>query len=188
MTDSPKPDMPDMVQTKAKRTLSEDQLAKLKVAREKALKVKQQMKQNSDEEKIKHYESKIDRLKSRMPNAKPPEPKPSEQKEEAVQPVKEEVLVEQPSLDTPQPEQTVKHRPKSKKKPVVIYEQSDSESSDDNSNVVYIKKGKSRKPKDLPRAEPILPSQPTPAPPQVQREIVVNPNPFHRHNLMTHYM
>ena len=50
---------------KPKRTLSEDQLAKLKVARERALEVKKAMKEKSDDAKIKHYEEKIMKIKGK---------------------------------------------------------------------------------------------------------------------------
>ena len=151
--------------TKPKRTLSEDALAKLKIAREKALAVKKEMKQKTDEGKIQHYEEKIQKLRSKYP---PKEPEPEEAKEA----LKEENVELLPS-PVPKP------KPKSKaKKPVVICDGSSSE-SDDGGNVIYIRRKSSKKHK-----EPIPP--PPPQPPQ--REIVVNPNPFYRYNLNHHFM
>ena len=54
---------------KPKRTLSEAQLEKLKVARVKALQVKAKMKESSDHEKIKHYETKISPMAGRRAGA-----------------------------------------------------------------------------------------------------------------------
>ena len=182
MEDSTKPVISDMQQTKAKRTLSEDQLAKLKVAREKALKVKQQMKQNSDEEKIKHYEEKISRIKTR---GKAKEESNAKVEAEVAEPLVQEELPSTNLEPTPKPVKPSK--PAKAKKPVVIYEQSDSESSDDNSNVVYIKKGRSRNKKQEPLPAP-LPPAPLPPAPLPQRQILINPNPLYRHNLMQQYM
>ena len=58
MSDDPTP-------VKPKRVMSELQLEKLKLAREKAHAVKQQMKQISDDEKIKHYEGKIKSIRKK---------------------------------------------------------------------------------------------------------------------------
>ncbi len=180
---------------KPKRTLSEAQLEKLKVARQKALQVKAKMKESSDHEKIKHYESKIKRIKDRSPEAKPSETEPVE--EVTLTPEQElDLNVDQMNLgeDDDIQEQTIepiitikkpsKPKAKAKSKPVVIYEESGSEESDDEQNVIYIKrKGKSKKQQ--------APPQPPPQhyePPPIRREVVMNPNPFYRHNLMPHYM
>ena len=58
------------IPVKPKRVLSELQLEKLKLAREKAHAVKQQMKQNSDDDKIKHYEGKIKAIRKKNPETK----------------------------------------------------------------------------------------------------------------------
>ena len=63
---------------KPKRVMSELQLEKLKIAREKAHAVKQQIKQISDDEKIKHYEGKIKSIrkketKEEVPPENPPD-------------------------------------------------------------------------------------------------------------------
>ena len=184
MEDSTKPVIPDIQQTKPKRRISEDQLAKLKVAREKALKVKQQMKQNSDEEKIKHYEEKISRIKTKSKAKEEPNAKVEA---EVAEPL---ITEELPSTNLePTPKPVKPSKPAKAKKPVVIYEQSDSESSDDNSNVVYIKKGRSRNKKQepLPPTQSAPPSALPPAP-LPQRQILINPNPLYRHNLMQQYM
>ena len=145
MPNAPKAEKP--VDPKPKRTLSEDQLAKLKVAREKALIVKRAMKEKSDDKKIQHYQEKIMKIKGK----KPDEP-----------PVEEELQkleIDEQEEPEPEPEQEVivkKPKPKPKKKPIVICEES-SESEDDNSNVIYIKKGKRRQqPAPLPPPQPRL--------------------------------
>ena len=154
--------MPDPA--KPKRTLSEDQLAKLKIAREKALIVKKEMRQKTDEGKIQHYEEKIQQLKSKYPAKEEPEPKPEEVKEE---------LPEEEPIPAPKPKSKSKG-----KKPVVICDESSSE-SDDPGNVIYIRR-KSKK-QIQPQPQPIQP-------PPIQREVVMNPNPFFRYNLNQHYM
>ena len=161
---------------KPKRTLSEDQLAKLKIAREKALEVKRAMKEKSDDKKIKHFEEKIMKIKGKQAD----EPPSEEAEPEALEAV-EEVL--EPELE---PEVIVKKsKPKKKTKPIIICEES-SESEDD-SNVIYIKKGgrsKAKKPEYAPPPEPPVP----PPLPQVQRQVIMNPNPFYRYNMNPHYM
>ena len=66
MSDDPTP-------VKPKRVMSELQLEKLKLAREKAHAVKQQMKQISDDEKIKHYEGKIKSIRKKETKEETPE-------------------------------------------------------------------------------------------------------------------
>ena len=55
--------MSEPVAIKPKRTLSESQLEKLKLARVKALAVKKKLKEEGDVERIKHLEGKIAKLK-----------------------------------------------------------------------------------------------------------------------------
>ena len=111
---------------KPKRTLSEDQLAKLKIARAKALEVKKAMKEKTDDSKIKHYEEKIMKLKGEKADEKP------------VEKSMEEVQLEGEEFEEEKPVEVMKvKKPKPKKKPVIICEQSDSDSGDD-SNVIYI--------------------------------------------------
>ena len=171
MPNAPKAEKP--VDPKPKRMLSEDQLAKLKVAREKALIVKRAMKEKSDDKKIQHYQEKIMKIKGK----KPDEP-----------PVEEELQkleIDEQEEPEPEPEQEVivkKPKPKPKKKPIVICEESSD--SEDDSNVIYIKKGKRRQ-----QPAPLPPPQPQPQPqPQIQRQVVVNPNPFYRYNMNHNYM
>jgi hypothetical protein len=178
MPNAPKAEKP--VDPKPKRTLSEDQLAKLKVAREKALIVKRAMKEKSDDKKIQHYQEKIMKIKGKKPDEPPVEEELQKLEiDEAEEPEPE-----------PEPEQEVivkKPKPKPKKKPIVICEES-SESEDDNSNVIYIKKGKRRQqPAPLPPPQP-QPPPPPPPQPQIQRQVVVNPNPFYRYNMNHNYM
>ena len=168
----------DPIPVKPKRVMSELQLEKLKLAREKAHAVKQQMKQISDDEKIKHYEGKIKSIRKK------------ETKEEAApeNPPDDNEVDEEPPKEAPPP----KSKSKSKKKPVVIIEESDSDSSEDN-NVVYIKRrGKKRDPPPPNQQQhiPMYAHQPPdiPEPPPLRRETIMNPNPFYRHNVMPNYM
>ena len=153
----------DPIPVKPKRVMSELQLEKLKLAREKAHAVKQQMKQISDDEKIKHYEGKIKSIRKKE--------------------TKEENAPENPPDDNEVDEEAPppKSKPKSKKKPVVIIEESDSDSSED-SNVVYIKRrGKKRDPPQQQQQHiPVYAHQPPniPEPPPLRRETIMNPNPF----------
>ena len=159
--------MPDPA--KPKRTLSEDQLAKLKIAREKALIVKKEMRQKTDEGKIQHYDEKIQQLKSKYPAKEEPEPKPEEVKEE---------LPEEEPIPAPKPKSKSKG-----KKPVVICDESSSSSDDDPGNVIYIRRKSKKQPIPQPQPQP-----PPPQPPPIQREVLMNPNPFFRYNLNQHYM
>ena len=172
----------DPIPVKPKRVMSELQLEKLKLAREKAHAVKQQMKQISDDEKIKHYEGKIKSIRKK------------ETKEENApeNPPDDNEVDEEPPKEAPPPPPP-KSKPKSKKKPVVIIEESDSDSSED-SNVVYIKRrGKKRDPAPPQQQQQVIPvyaHQPPniPEPPPLRRETIMNPNPFYRHNVMPNYM
>ena len=168
---------------KPKRMLSENQLEKLKLARIKALAVKKKLKEEGDAEKIRHLEGKIAKLKVK---GKTEDAVPTEEIE---QPVEEPPVIEEEHTETDDLEEVVmrvrKPKPKPKSKPVVIYEQSSSESEDDNSNVVYIKKKSSRAKKQV-APEPPPPQPPVPQP--IQRQVVYNPNPMYRHNMLHHYM
>jgi len=168
---------------KPKRVLSQDQLDKLKLAREKALAVKKQMKENTDDKKIKHYEEKITKIKS-----KKGEPLPEEQEvlaEEELPPIENLELIEEEEEEEepPPPPKPSKPKAKPKKKPVVIVEESNSESSDDE-NVIYIKRRGSKKKERKEEQPQPQPQHQPPPPPQVR----LNPNPFYRQNLLPHYM
>ena len=67
----PAPKAEKAADPKPKRTLSEDQLAKLKIAREKALVVKRAMKEKSDDKKVQHYQEKIMKIKGKKPDELP---------------------------------------------------------------------------------------------------------------------
>ena len=164
---------------KPKRTLSEDQLAKLKVARERALEVKKAMKEKSDDAKIKHYEEKIMKIKGKTTDEVP-----ATEEMEDLQ-IDDDIFED---ID-PEPEIVVrKAKPKAKnKKPVVIMEESESESEDD-SNVIYIKRGRNKK-----TEKPVFVQPPEPPPPQPQMQQMppppmMPPNPFHRYNMHQRYM
>jgi hypothetical protein len=168
--------MSEPVAIKPKRTLSESQLEKLKLARVKALAVKKKLKEEGDVERIKHLEGKIAKLKvkDKTPDEAPPE------EAEPEPPVITEEKIETEDLEEPPIVRSKKSKPK---KPLVIYEESGSSDSDDNSNVVYIKK-KSKRKQVAPEPAP----QPTLEPPPIRREVVYNKNPMYRHNMLHHYM
>ena len=169
---------------KPKRVLSQDQLDKLKLAREKALVVKKQMKENTDDKKIKHYEEKITKIKSKIGEPLPEEELHEELKED-LQLIEEEVEEEEEE-EPPIPVVAKQSKPKTKpkKKPVVIVEESNSESSEDD-NVIYIKRrGSKKKEKQVEQPQP----QPQPQPQQIAPQVRSNPNPFYRQNLLHHYM
>ena len=174
----------DSKSVKPKRTLSESQLAKLKLAREKALKVKAEMKKSSDDEKIKHYESKIQRIKSHSTKHVPSQAnEPNEEPkmmEEISQSLEDDVVAQ----DEEKPIKVVKKpKAKAKQKPVIIYEQSEESESEEEENVIYIKRKSSKSSK---KQEPQLTQHYEPPP--IRREVLMNPNPFYRHNLMHNYM
>ena len=169
--------------TKPKRVMSEERLASLAIARQKALEVKKRMNKDGNDAKIKHLEGKLSKLKGSLPNAIPEEGEPAptnnikkELKEKPKQKIVEQKdLGDDSSSDDEPPVQVIKKKPKKKsRKPVVIMEQSSSSDSDDNSNVVYIKKRSSKK-KQVEQAPP-------PEQPQPQVEVRHNPNPFHAYN------
>ena len=116
------------INSKPKRVLSDLQLEKLKLAREKALAVKQQMKQNSDAQKIQHYEGKIGKIKARQKEEELPLEEMtvdlSNCELESVEPPLEQPVEE----EEPQEPKVVVRKSKPKKKPVVIVEESDSDS------------------------------------------------------------
>ena len=167
--------MSEPVAIKPKRTLSESQLEKLKLARVKALAVKKKLKEEGDVERIKHLEGKIAKLKVKD---KTPDEAPPEETEPEI-PVPVEQHLSEDLEETP----IVRSKKSKPKKPLVIYEESGSSDSDDNNNVVYIKK-KSKRKQVAPEPAP----EPVPEPPQIKREVVYNPNPMYRHNMLHHYM
>ena len=176
---------------KPKRVMTPEQLEKLAAAREKAKAVKDAMKSENDEHKIRILQAKMDAIKKTSKK----KPDPPEQMTD----LEEEPLVPEPKLMTkpepepelpsvpeeipepkPEPEQPakpVKQKPKKGKKPVVIVDESGSDSSDDDindSNVIYIRR-KKKKSNSVP--------PPPPAPPQITPpERFAPANPFFTYN------
>ena len=174
---------------KPKRVMTPEQLEKLAAAREKAKAVKDAMKSENDEHKIRILQAKMDAIK-KTSKKKPDPPEPTN-----VPDLEEEPLVPEPERTPepkpeplpsvpeempkpePEPEQPVKPaakpKPKKGKKPVVIVDDSGSDSSDDNdnSNVIYIRR-KKKKPQETP-------PPPLPPPPQ---ERFAPANPFFTYN------
>ena len=130
----------------AKRQLTEEQLDKLRIARELAVqRRKERAKVNAMEKELKKNEQiakendikeRHARLKKTNKAAEPPEDDTPEDKSPEDEPPEEE-----PDQTDTQP--VKKANKKSKKKPIVIVEESDSDSSSE--QVVYIKRAKSRK-------------------------------------------
>ena len=173
---------------KPKRVMTPEQLEKLAAAREKAKAVKDAMKSENDEHKIRILQAKMDAIKkTSKKKPDPPEPIPDLEEEPLVpepdrtpepeaEPKLPSVPEEMPEPD-PDPAQPVKpaakQKPKKGKKPVVIVDDSGSDSSDDNdnSNVIYIRR-KKKKPQETPPPPP-------PPPPQ---ERFAPANPFFTYN------
>ena len=159
---------------KPKRVMTPEQLEKLAAAREKAKAVKDAMKSENDEHKIRILQAKMDAIKkTSKKKPDPPEPVPDLEEEPLVpepertpEPKPEPLpsVPEEMPEPEPEPEQPVKPaakpKPKKGKKPVVIVDDSgsDSSSDEDNSNVIYIRR-KKKKPQSI--------TPPPPAPPQM---------------------
>ena len=144
---------------KPKRVMTPEQLEKLAAAREKAKAVKDAMKSENDDHKIRILQAKMDAIKkTSKKKPDPPEPIPELKEEELVP---EEMTEPEPEIPNvpeqmtepePEPEpvqctKPVKQKPKKGKKPVVIVDDSGSESSsddNDNSNVIYIRRKKKK--------------------------------------------
>ena len=177
---------------KPKRVMTPEQLEKLAAAREKAKAVKDAMKSENDDHKIRILQAKMDAIKKT--SKKKPDPP------EQITDLEEEPLVPEPNVMTepeplqedklpnvpeeePEPPEPPAHahvpapaktaKPKKGKKPVVIVDDSGSDSSDDNdnSNVIYIRR-KKKKPQETPPPPP-------PPPPQ---ERFAPANPFFTYN------
>ena len=161
-----------------KRIMTEEQLAKLALARVKALEVRRARKLESDEDKIRILETKMNKLKN-------------------VKPVHSECVVNEPDIvidpDTPVAEITPTATPRpdiqceppeppvapdtpetpppriKKKKKTVVIEQSSSES--DSKNVIFIKRPSRSREK---QADP-----PPPLPPPPPERVMPEMNPFH---------
>ena len=172
---------------KPKRVMTPEQLEKLAAARIKAKAVRDAMKDENDDHKIRILQAKMDAIKkTSKKKPDPPEPIPELKEEELVPEQMTEPEPELPSapeqmteqMTEPEPEQpakpAVKQKPKKGKKPVVIVDDSGSESSsddNDNSNVIYIRRKKKKQ-------------NATPPPPQMsQAPPPMSPaNPFFTYN------
>ena len=194
MPPKPKKDVPDG--PKPKRVMTPEQLEKLAAAREKAKAVKDAMKSENDEHKIRILQAKMDAIK-KTSKKKPDPPEPmTELEEESLVPEPERTPEPEPILKDklpsvpeempepdPDPEQpahahvpAAKHKPKKGKKPVVIVDESGSDSSDDDindSNVIYIRRKKKKSNLNVP--------PPPPAPPQMTQSFAPA-NPFFTYN------
>lgn len=142
---------PEAPKAKPKKVMSESQLEKLKLAREKAAQVKRAAKAEKDKlqkemiekEKAKRIAKMEDKVKKQYIDL---DDKPKEAP-------KKEPLEEQVEVMT---------KPKKPKKKVVVMHNSDSD-SDSDTQVIYIPKKRSNKPKDAPPLEQAHP-------PPVQRQ------------------
>ena len=180
---APKKETPDAPKTK--RVMTPDQLEKLAQARVKAGAVRQALKEDREDTKLKLLQDKMDTIKAKK-TMKPPTkeevipeepdnveptsvPVPDEEsapdKEDKiakVEPVVEPVV--EPKTQAGPPVEKLK---KKKKKPIVIVQNSESDSDSDDSNVIYIKKSsRKKKPENFP--QPVPPPQPPPPAPKVQ--------------------
>ena len=147
---------------KPKRVMTPEQLEKLAAARIKAKAVRDAMKDENDDHKIRILQAKMDAIKkTSKKKPDPPEPIPELKKEELVP--------EQMTEPEPEPEpvaKPVKQKPKKGKKPVVIVDDSGSESSsddNDNSNVIYIRRKKKKHNVNAPPPPPQMSQAPQPS-------------------------
>ena len=156
---------------KPKRVMTPEQLEKLAAAREKAKAVKDAMKSENDEHKIRILQAKMDAIKkTSKKKPDPPEPTnvpdleedmrmplvPEPEQMTEPEPLQEDKLPSVPEEEPEPPEPPAKPapaktaKPKKGKKPVVIVDESNSDTdSDDNSNVIYIRR-KKKKPQETP--------------------------------------
>jgi len=117
---------------KVKKTLSPEQLEKLKVAREKALSVRQTNAKNKALEKelaTAEKEQHLTEVKEKLAKVKAP-------KQEAP------VIVIESEQDEPEPEQVVVKKKKKVKKKIIVVE--DSETDEEQQQVIYVKKVKAK--------------------------------------------
>jgi len=164
---------------KPKKTLSTEQLEKLKVAREKALAVRQNNAKNKalekelvTAEKEKHYLE----VKEKLAKVKDPS---SAVMGERLQPKKEKeptkVVIEPDSEPESEPEIIVKKKKKTKKKIVIV---EDSDTDEDQQQVIFVKRKKDNplKPIQQPEQVPhqVFKQQPPPVPAQ-------NDDPYEQH-------
>ena len=156
---------------KPKRVMTPEQLEKLAAARIKAKAVRDAMKDENDDHKIRILQAKMDAIKkTSKKKPDPPEPIPDLEPEELVP----EQMPEPEAPTSPEPQMTeqmtepepvtkpVKQKPKKGKKPVVIVDDSNSDSSsddNDNSNVIYIRR-KKKKQTSAPPPRPQMPQAP----------------------------
>ena len=120
---------------KVKKTLSPEQLEKLKVAREKALSVRQTNAKNKALEKelaTAEKEQHLTEVKEKLAKVKAPK------QEKAEVP---NVVVIESEQDEPEPEVVVKKVKKVKKKIIVV---EDSETDEEQQQVIYVKKVKAK--------------------------------------------
>ncbi len=152
------------VKPKKKREMTPEMLEKLAIARQKALDAKKKIREGGEKAKLEVLEKKLNKLKSKntlIDLSTDEKILEAEEKSETTEPEKEEV--EEPEEPKPEPPKKPK---KKNKKPVVIVQEDDSESEDDNSNVIYIqprRRPKARNPQP-PMAQPTPVYQPQPPP------------------------
>lgn len=156
-----------------KRIMTEEQLAKLAIARVKALEVRRARKIESDEDKMRILESKMSKLKS----LKAVEPVVSEpDTPDILTPTCNDLPSDAPEPPEPPvvPDTPETLPPKMKKKKTVVIEQSSSES--DSENVIFIKRpSRSREMRTDAQREIAPPPLPPPPPERVMPTL----NPFH---------
>ena len=146
---------------KPKRVMTPEQLEKLAAAREKAKAVKDAMKSENDEHKIRILQAKMDAIKKTSKKKPDPPEQMTDLEEEPLvpepnvmtepEPLPEDKLPSVPEEEPEPPEPPAKPapaktaKPKKGKKPVVIVDESNSDTdSDDNSNVIYIRRKKKK--------------------------------------------
>lgn len=161
-------DCPQTVQNVSKQPLSAERMAKLALAREKALEVRRKNMQ-------KNLQARLDKVTEDLN----PSPAPEPELKVTQEPSFSEPPVTDENVPPPVPEDdepTPKPVKKKKKAPTIVVEQ-DSDDSDDyesNDRVIFVKRSKSKKqqkvtpPDPPPPSPPKPPPEPPPPPPQPQ--------------------
>ena len=154
-----------------KRVMTPEMLQNLAIARVKALEVRRARKLESDEDKIRILENKMNKLK----NVKPVVSEPDTAADAVPDTPVAEITPDDLPPDAPEPtvEETPPPKTKKKKKTVVI-EQSSSES--DSENVIFIKRP-SRYRRETPAEAPVPVPVPVFQPPP--ERVMPHLNPFH---------
>ena len=120
-------------------------LAKLKIAREKAQRVKRKLAAGGVEAKMKHLQDKMNKMSIKAKAKSPPIDEVEEREEEREEEEEEEVIIKREIV-----------KKKKKKKPVIVIEQISSEEEEEEPKVIYVPRRKRREPSPEPEDKPVV--------------------------------